>query len=247
MNVITIPAKPKQVPEVPLSLRACAGLIEKHKGKGDDADFDALVATADEIGKCAETVQTTCEKILGNEMAMPIKRTADAKKAAHKLFEKIAPKLDSTRKRVETVVEQLEKSTLPPAAKDAVSAVYYGEVRSALLRMPIGERAKAVRSAIASGGDDQFVAAALLGNPVLTGLGVAERDALLHEWRRIRHQDVLERIGRLRGGLDRFNHLSSLLGGYACGLFADENDAISRAEASMEQASAAMADVAGAS
>jgi hypothetical protein len=176
-------------------------------------------------------------------MAIPIKRAADAKTAAHKIFQGIAPKLDTTRQKVEAAIEQLAKSSLPPKPTDAAAAVYAGEIRAALLRMTPAERTKAVTQAI-DDGDDTFVGAAVTGNVALTGLGKAEAAALADAWRRKRHGPVLERIDRLRDALQEFNRLSSLLGGFALGLMQEQNAGIVAAERSAELARQAMQDVA---
>ena len=124
-----------------------------------------------------------------------------------------------------------------------MAGIYAGEIRAALLKMPMAERAKAVSRAIEDG-DDAFVAAAVLGNVALTGLGKAEAAALADSWRRKRHGNTVERIARLRSGLNEFNRISSLLSGWSLGLLAEKNAAISAAEESERLAKRAMSDVA---
>ena len=85
--------------------------------------------------------------------------------------------------------------------------MYAGEVRAALLRMPEAERTKAIQAAI-NDGDDQFAAAAITGNVVLTGLGKAQHAAYADAWKRTRHKNTVERIECLRGGLDGLTALA---------------------------------------
>jgi hypothetical protein len=77
MNVVTVPAKVPEI-ELPLSLRAASACVENHAGKENDEVFDVLVQCAGTISQAAERVKSTCEKVLANEMAMPVKRAADA-------------------------------------------------------------------------------------------------------------------------------------------------------------------------
>ena len=242
MKVVTIPAKLPEI-DVPLSLRAAPALIEKHGGKDRDEDFDALVQTAGVITTAAERVQSNCTKILSNEMAMPVKRAADARNTAHKIFMGVASKIDGVRKRTEQTIAALDASTLPPTPKDATAALYAQEIRTALLRMPQAERTKAVTQAIADG-DDVFLAAAVLGNVALCGLGKAEQTALADAWRRKRHGATVARIESLRSGLTEFNRLSSLLSGFALSICAEQNERIAAAEESERLARAAISDVA---
>jgi hypothetical protein len=137
---------------------------------------------------------------------------------------------------------QTKKRKNPPP-KDATAAVYASEVRAALLRMSQADRAKTVTQAITDG-DDSFVSAAVTGNVALTGLGKAEAAALADSWKRKRHGTTVERIERLRAGLNEFNRLSSLLSGWSLSLFAEQNAAIAAAEESERLARAAMSDVA---
>jgi hypothetical protein len=208
MNVIDVSAKPTEI-EVPLSLQSAPALIEKRRGKSEDATFDKMITAAGDITETATKVKTAVEKILGNQMAMPIKRTADAKQVASKIFQRVAGKLDDVRKDAQQTIAALEAATLPPAPKDAPAALYHGEVRTALLKMTPTDRAKAIRAAIKTG-DDAFAAAVILGNTALTGLSQSERDALADEWRRTRHKDTIERMERLRNGLAEYDRLCAL-------------------------------------
>ena len=109
--------------------------------------------------------------------------------------------------------------------------------------MPQAERAKAVTQAI-NDGDDSFVAAAVLGNVALCGLGKAEQNPLADAWKRKRHAGAIARIESLRSGLTEFNRLSSLLSGFALSICAEQNERIAAAEESERLARAAMSDVA---
>ena len=242
MKVITVPAKVPEI-DVPLSLQAASALIEKHGGKDRDEDFDALVQTAGVISNAAERVQSSCKAILANEMAMPVKRAAEARNTAHKIFMGVAGRIDGVRKRTEQTIAALDASTLPPRPKDATAALYAQEIRAALLRMPQAERTKAVTQATIDG-DDVFVAAAVMGNGALCGLGKAEQAALADTWRRKRHGATVARIESLRAGLSEFNRLSSLLSGFALSICAEQNERIAAAEESERLARAAMSDVA---
>ena len=163
---------------------------------------------AEVITNAAERVQSNCTAILANQMQTPIKNAATARNTAHKIFMGVAGKIDGVRKRTEQTIAALDASTLPPTPKDATAALYAQEIRAALLRMPQAERTKAVTQAI-NDGDDAFVAAAVLGNVALCGLGKAEQTALADAWRRKRHGATVARIESLRSGLTEFNRLSS--------------------------------------
>jgi len=239
MPDIIVPAKPNTL-EVPLSLKAATDLVVKHKGKDPDEAFDALAQCAGTVTKAAERVQATCTAILANKLAMPLRAQADARAMAHRIFMDVAPKLDATRRKTEAAIKELQTSTQPPVPKDAVAALYAGEIRTALLRMPQAERARAVQQAI-NDGDDSFVSAAVLGSAALTGLGKAEAAALSDTWRRQYHTKTVERIERLKSGLDEFNRVSSLLSSYALGLLAKDEARISAAEKS-EQLAKALSD-----
>ncbi|MGH6865600.1 MAG: hypothetical protein ACREDO_05395 [Methyloceanibacter sp.] len=238
-KVTTIPTKLEPL-EVPLSLAAASRLVEKRGGKDQDDVFAVMVDTAGDITKAAERVRDTVTKILGNQMNTSIKNAADARASASKIFTRLAPRLDTVRQRTEAAIEQLEQSTQPPRPKDVAAGIYAGECRAALLRMSPAERACTVEQAI-SDGDDAFVAAAVSGNVALTGLGKAEAVALCEAWRRKRHRSTVERITRLRAGLDEFNRVSSLLGGWSLGVLADKNAAIDAATRSAELAAKAVA------
>lgn len=172
-----------------------------------------------------------------------MKNASDAKAAANRLFQTIAPKLDSTRQKVEATIEALVASTQPPKPKDAAAGIYAGECRAALLRMTPDARAKAVARTI-DDGDDTFVSAAVTANIVLSGLGVAEAAALCDACRRKRHGPTLERIDRLKDALQEFGRLSSLLSSFSLGLLADQNAVVAAAERTAELAKAAIAEVA---
>lgn len=151
MKIIEVPARPKQI-EVPLSLRAASACIEKHAGTDADENFDALVQCAKSIASgAAEKVQTTCVRVLDNQMQTPIKNAATARAAAFKIFQGVAAKIDGVRKRTEQTIAALDASTLPPTPKDATAALYAQEIRTALLRMPQAERTKAVTQATIDG------------------------------------------------------------------------------------------------
>ena len=242
MNVITVPAKPKEI-EIPLSLRAASACVEKHAGKDADENFHALLQCAEDITKAAEKVQTTCAKVLDNQMQTSIKNAATARAAAFKIFQGVAGKIDGVRRRTEHAIAALEASTLPQRPKDAMAALYAAEIRKALLSMPQAERAKAVNAAITDG-DDDFVSAAVTGNVTLVGLGNAEQTALADAWRRKRHGATVARIESLRSGLTEFNRLSSLLSGFALSICAEQNEHIAAAEESERLARAAISDVA---
>jgi hypothetical protein len=129
-----------------------------------------------------------------------------------------------------------------PTPKNAMDALAATEVRDALRHMPPEERGKAIRAAI-DADDDAFVAAACTGSPVLTGLGRAEQAFHLGAWQRKRHGPTMDRIARLKDGLQQFDDLGSLFMGWSLGLLADNNAAVAAAELSERLAREAMDDV----
>jgi hypothetical protein len=242
---VVVPARPKPI-EVPLSLRAAAELVEKRReGNTDhDPDFDAMLDASAAITNAAEKTRATVSAIMANQMATPIKNAAAARDAANKIFKSVAVKLDGARRRVETELMALTAKTAPPAPRDAIQALHHQEIRKALLRLPQAERSKAVEAAITEG-DDMLVAAAVIGSPLLTGLGKAEAAALANAWRRQRHSDTMGRIDRLRNGLEEFNRISSLLSGWSLSLFNEQDAAVVAAQESERLAQAAMSDLGG--
>lgn len=235
--------KPKEI-TVPISLTAARTFVEEEGGKDTDPDpvLEQLAQVAGSITATAEKVKDTVTKVLDNRMATELKNVADAKNAASRIFRNVAPKLDGASRDVERAIEHLENGVALPAPKDAVGAAYAAEVRAALSRMPEEQRAKAVRHAIRDG-EDQFVAAAVLGNVALSGLGPAERNALADEWKQARHGPTLQRIERLRAAANQFDRMCALLSGWSMSLFEDQNAAIAAAEKSAELAKAALANV----
>ncbi len=243
MSVMAVPATPDQI-EVPLSLQSAEALITKRRGKGgEDAAFDKLAAAAAEISSTAARVQDVVTKVLRNELATPLARAADAKRAANKLFQGVAGKLDSVRADTAKTIAALEAQTLPCPPKDGPAAIYHAEVRTALARMAPADRTKVIRAAIKNA-DDVFTSAVILGNAALTGLSQSERDGLALEWQRTRHGPVLERIERLRAGLTEYDRLCALLQSFSLGIMQSKNAAVAAAEHSAELARAAMAGVA---
>src|SRR5262249_21863199 len=117
-KVITVAAKPREI-TVPLSLRAAAELVSKHKGEQPDAELDAPSSPAEETTKAADKVQSGCSAVPANEMQPSLRNTADAKALSFRIFERISPRLDGARKRAEAALAQLERSMKPPAPKDA--------------------------------------------------------------------------------------------------------------------------------
>jgi hypothetical protein len=87
------------------------------------------------------------------------------------------------------------------------------------------------------------VAAALGGSLVLTGLGAAERNALLDLWQRKKHGKTVQRIAKIKTVLNEHDRISSLLSGWSLSLFAKEADAIAEAQESERAAKEALADV----
>jgi hypothetical protein len=76
MNVVTVPAKVPEI-ELPLSLRAASAASRTTRARKMTRCL-VLVQCAGTISQAAERVKSTCEKVLANEMAMPVKRAADA-------------------------------------------------------------------------------------------------------------------------------------------------------------------------
>ena len=236
-NVTTIQTAPT-IEDAPLSLRGGRKQIIKGDNT-DDIELASLASCADAISTAALKIESSCRTILRNELQPPIKNASDARNTAVKIFQGIAPKLDSTRKRTEAAIAQLESSTQPPKPKDALGAVLASECRSAVARLPQSERAKVINQAI-NDGDDAFVAALVGASPILSGLGKAEQAALLDGWKRQRHGRTLDRIERLKVALAETDRLSSLLSSYAFGVCAEQNAAITAAQESERLARAAM-------
>jgi hypothetical protein len=230
--------------EPTISLRSADVIMAKFADpQNPDTVIESMVEAGNLIATSAAKVQSTVEKIMANQMQPEIKRKKEARDAAFKIFEGAAKRIDSNRAAVESVIIKLEADTLPKAPKDAVEMLGAGEVRRALLAAPQSERARMIRGAI-NDGDDSFVAAAVLANVALTGLGRAERDALREEWRRVRHGETVNRIARLRAALDQIDRLAGMFSGYANALFVDDNAALKAAEASEVAASAAIENAA---
>lgn len=223
-----------------LSLRNAEHVVAHHADqKTDDAMMAAMVRAAREIAEAADGVEKTVGAIMGNKMATETKNLADAKAAAARIYMKQAPKIDATRSAVEAAIDKLIAETQPAQPKDAIEALGHQEVRLAIAHLSQAERSKVIGQAI-SDGDDAFVAAAVLGHPTLTGLGPAERDALREAWRKARHGDALDRIARLRSGLQALDRVGSLFSGYALGMFAENAGEIEAAEKSAKAAKDAL-------
>jgi hypothetical protein len=230
-----------QVTPPTISIKSAATVMAKHvDAKHPDTVIESMIDTGHTIAEYAERIHSTASKIMANQMATPMANKKAARDAASKLFGNAADKIDRQRASVEALIEKLTAETMPKAPADAVAALAHGEVRAALSRMPQDKRAAAVTQAI-SDGDDSFVAAAVLGNPALTGLGKAERDVLREQWRQQRHGQTVDRIGRLKGALDQLDRLAGMFGGWAGGLFDESNAGIKAAERSAELAAEAIA------
>jgi hypothetical protein len=227
--------------EPPISLKSAVAFLEKSRDpKVTDAVFDTMVECARGITESSSRIESTVEAIMKNQMQPEVKRAADAKAATFKLFEREAAKIDSARDRTERAILQLDQSTAPVAPRDAVAALLHQEIRQALFAMKSEDRHAAVVAAI-KGGDDTFASAALSNHTALTGLGVAERDALADLRRRTMFADEVARAERLRAGLNELDRLAAMFGGWSLGLFAEKDGAIAAAERSAELAKEALA------
>jgi hypothetical protein len=235
-KVTTIPAKPHQI-KVSLDLQAAAQSVAKHAGKGGDPAIDALVNASTLITDTAAKIEHACNAILSNAMDTPIKNASTAKRTALKLFENVASKSDNQWQQTEKLIAELEASTMPAAPKDPVSAIHAGHVYQALRGMTDKERTEAVIH-----GSDAFSAAALTcTDEALTGVPPAQRAALLRTWCEKRHGETLDRVARLRGGLDAFHKSASRLQKLATSVCDEEGAAIEAAELSAKLATEALA------
>ena len=244
---IIIPAQPKPV-EVPLSLKAAAKLIERHKGKEQDDVLDMMLRGADSLTADAELIPVACERIMGNKMQSELKNASAARRRVREIVEKATAKIDADRDRAERAIARLEAAVLPQKPKEIMSEVtsqiYASEIRAVLRSMEPAERAKAVAQAIESA-DESFALAVLSGSPALTGLGAAELGMFKDRWSRKWHGQTLDRIKRLRAALGELDRLSGLLSTWASEIFHAHDANLNAAEQSERAARAAMsADVA---
>ncbi len=208
-----------------LSLKE-AETVMRHAVGDDDL---GMIETARAISEAASRVEKTVTAILRNPMQTDLKNRSDAKAVAEKVYLSTAPKIDKARKAVEEHIDALDRAIAPKAPANAAEALYHGEVRAAIARAPKKDRARMIEAAL---DDDQFVAAAVLGNPVLTGLTKSEQDALASVWKKKRHGETVAQVKRLTDGLAKLDQLTGLFGKYALGMFADDNGAIEAAERS---------------
>jgi hypothetical protein len=167
-------------------------------------------------------------KIMGNTMRTQIANMRESRKVSFQHFENAAREMDKARARAEAVIAKIEAETNAPAEPKGVpDAMLRAEIRSALAAMPQDKRSKAVFQAVEDG-DDDVVGAALTGPVLLTGLGVAEREAIRDRWRRKRYPDQVERATRLRAALADLDRGGSLLLQFISGL--TDGEAIKQAE-----------------
>jgi hypothetical protein len=133
-------------------------------------------------------IEEVVPKILANKLGSPLANEKAARDAVGKLTAPILKRVDqaSTFARGAIVKVTQQTSSKPPS--DATEAIYHLEVRSVLARIPAAERSKATKQAIDSG-DDAFVAGAVTGSPILTGLAPAEQQMSLETWRSRRHPE----------------------------------------------------------
>ena len=150
-NVITIQTAPT-IEDAPLSLRGGRKQIIKGDNTDNDIELASLASCADAISTAALKIELSCRTICGNELQPPIKNASDARNTAVKIFQGIAPRLDSTRKRTEAAIAQLVEATQPPKPKDALGAVLALECRapSPACRNPSGPRSSTMRSMTAT-------------------------------------------------------------------------------------------------
>jgi hypothetical protein len=78
-----------------------------------------------------------------------------------------------------------------------------------LARMPAAERSKAIKQAIDSG-DDAFVAGAVTGSPILTGLAPAKQQMFRETWRSRRHPEKAAQLARWKAGLAELDRLGPM-------------------------------------
>ena len=131
------------------------------------------------------------------------------------------------------------EQTSPKPPSDATEAIYHSEVGSVLACMPAAERSKTIRQAIDTS-DDRFVAGAVTGSPILTGLAAAEQQMFLETWRSRRHPEKTAQLARWKAGLAELDRLGPMFLKWSGQLF-DEPDAaaVTAAEKSAEIARAA--------
>jgi hypothetical protein len=229
--------------ETPITLKSAEQFVARHAPKDRDGMIDEMVELGRHIADAAERVTITARRITGNKMQTEAKNFADAKKAVETIFGKSAARIDAMRDRAERALDQLKKQMQPLPPKDAMEAMYHGEIRKAVAAMPQAERAKAITSAI-NAGDDQFAAAVLLANPLLVGLGDAEQKMLADKFRRVRHGDELQRIERVEKAQAEIERLAAMFMQWSLTLFKDQSASIAGAEESERLAKEAMNDVA---
>jgi hypothetical protein len=210
-----------------------------------DADEDEILGEIRDVMKAsreaAEHALDGVAKVKANAMQTPAQNAKQARELAWSFFQKEAPKIDSARERADKTMEKILRDTFAPAApKDVAGAMCASEIRARLAALGHDARAKAIHDAIESGQDD-IISAITHGPVLLSGLGPAERDARLDQWRRKRFPQELARLEKLRKAYTALDRGTALFRGFIADLADGDGIDITAAEKSAAAAAQAIA------
>jgi hypothetical protein len=197
-----------------LSLTGAAALVQKAVGDEENSASKELVEAAEEITAAAAKIERTIPTILANRMGSQLANAQAARKAIAAIVEPALKRAGIAAAYARSAIDALKAKSSPKVPTDIVAAMQHQEVRSALLKMSVPERAKAVSTAINSG-DESFLAAATSGSPVLSGMSAAEQDAARNRWRADRHPDDAARCAHLSNGVTQLERLTPMLSKWA--------------------------------
>jgi hypothetical protein len=219
-----------------LSLQAAEGLVKKQLGEDQNEAACFLLKAAVGLTEASAKIEKAVPQILADKMRSSLANSQTARKTIATIT---APALKRAQIAIDyghAQVEALTKRTNPKAAEDIMQASYHQEIRSALAKMTVPERNKAINTAIASG-DETFLSAATTGSPVLSGWTAAEQSAAIERWRATRCPDSAGIINRLRKGLAQLERLSPMFEKWSKGLVPEPTpEAVTAAQATAEAA-----------
>jgi hypothetical protein len=213
--------------------------VREFKDATDDTVVEALAKTAASTSASAEKICSGINAIMRDETCTYAANAMRSRSATEKSLAVATGRIDATYAVAKRTLDQLIRETQPPRVKDAVAAVLASEVRQLLRTMKHEERRAALVAAIKDE-DDAFIAAAVSGSHLLTGMTASERDMLIFEWRSARHPQEIARIKRIEAALVAYRRMGELMVTWGFGLHRDEDGAIEAARKSAELAAAAV-------
>lgn len=166
-----------------------------------DAALDILHSAVAETRKTAEKLAALAEALGNDRTITPEAAALKLRRAALKLGETSATKLDAARARAAREVETLRKNTAsPPPPKDALAMQLEAELRQRICAMRDDERSKLVGAALKSG-DQAVLAAVLRGHHALVGMSETQHNVYREQWRHAAYPQETDRIQRLNKAL----------------------------------------------